>query len=113
MRFAGIGLVGVGLLAQSQANDYDSKASDVMSNFNASHSPGGANYTRDQFNAVAQQSAYQKDSNAWDIGKSASWGAAGLLITASFIPDAWIGPADNHDGVIVGRRWHFGLPHAN
>lgn len=114
MRFAGVGLVGVGLFAQSQEQGYDSKAADTINNFNSSHPNGNAaNYARDQFSAVAQQSAYQRDSNAWNIGKNASWAAAGLLISASFIPDAWLSPTPDKEGVMVGGRWKFGLPHTN
>jgi hypothetical protein len=112
MRFAGVGLVGLGFLAQSQEQDYNSKAADVVNNFNATHpNTGAANYANDEFSALSQQSAYQRNSNAWSIGRDASWSAAGLLVTASFIPDTWVSPTQNNDGIMIGHRWAFGLPH--
>jgi hypothetical protein len=112
MRIAGAGLVGVGFFARTQESSYSSKADDTMNNFNATHTNKQASsYINDQFNAVAQQSAYQQNASAWNIGKNASWGTAGLLFTMSIIPNTWTRPTENGDGAVVGYQWKMGLPH--
>ncbi len=103
MRIIGVGLVGVGFVARNNESLNNQRADGTISQFNASHPNKAAQgYLNDQFNAVAQQSEYQRSANAWSIAKNASWGTAGLLFTMSFIPNTWTRPAENGTGVMVG-----------
>jgi len=106
-----MGLVGLGFFARSNESDYNQKADNAMSDFAASHSSRqGAGSPNDQFGALALQSSDERSANAWNLGKNASWGTAGLLFTISIIPNTWIKPVDNGNGVMVGYEVKFPLP---
>ena len=108
-RALGVGLVGVGFIARSNEEAANRRADAAMADFLASHQnsqvPG---FRNDQFDAVAAQSAHQRNANAWSIGKNASWGMAGLLFTASLVPNSWLRPAESGQGATIGYDIHWG-----
>jgi len=107
MRVIGIGLVGAGFVARNNEAINNQKAQDAVSNISLANRQNPA-FLQQEFNAIADQSSDQKNANAWSIGKNASWGMAGLLFTTSFIPDTWIKPARNGQGVMVGYEIKMG-----
>ena len=109
MRILGVSFIAVSFVARNNESVNNEKADNVMQEFSSSHTNKQApNYLSEQFNAVARESEFRRSANAWSIGKNASWGLAGVLLTISFIPNAWTRPVGRGNGILIGYNLKIG-----